>query len=74
MKHQSTHTDLPAIRKLAVSAGIGLQQTSSSYGDATRRQKKHDMLITFMANAKVQKRKPAPVKPRLLTTLLSIFF
>lgn len=73
MKYQSSHSQLAAIEKLALYAGRG-QQTTPSYGDVTRRQKKHDMLVTFMANTKQVKRKPAPVKPRLLTALLSIFF
>lgn len=74
MKHQSSHPDLIPIVTLASAASRGVQHNSSSYGEVTRRQKKHDMLITFMANAKAEKRKPAPVKPRLLTALLSIFF
>jgi len=42
---------------------------------ATRREQKHEMLLTFMANTKTQKRtrRPAPVKPKLLRTLLSFF-
>ena len=41
----------------------------------TRRQQKHEMLITFMANMKTdeQKRRPAPPKPKILKTLLSFF-
>ena len=42
----------------------------------TRRQQKHDMLLTFMKHANTPKRKPkrtAPVKPTLLHSLLSIF-
>jgi hypothetical protein len=74
MKHQSSHPDLIPIVTLASVASRGAQHSASSYGEVTRRQKKHDMLITFMANAKAEKRKPAPVKPRLLTALLSIFF
>ena len=41
----------------------------------TRRQQKHEMLITFMANVKAdsQKRRPVPAKPKILKTLLSFF-
>lgn len=42
----------------------------------TRRQQKHEMLVTFMKHANNPKRKPrktAPVKPTLLHTLLSLF-
>ena len=41
----------------------------------TRRQLKHEMLITFMANAKAQRQQPrsAPAKPKLLKALLSLF-
>jgi len=50
-----------------------LIDTNGKEGAATRRQKKHEMLLTFMANAKRQKRRPVPAKPRLLRTLLSFF-
>jgi len=73
MKYQASHSEFATLGKLAISAGRA-QQATSSYGDVTRRQKKHDMLVTFMANTKQVKRKPTPVKPRLLTALLSIFF
>lgn len=42
----------------------------------TRRQEKHEMLLTFMKHAHTPKRKPrrtAPIKPTLLRSLLSIF-
>ena len=40
----------------------------------TRRQQKHDMLLTFFrhANTPKRKRRTAPVKPTLLHTLLSM--
>ena len=38
----------------------------------TRRQQKHEMLITFMANAKPSKR-PTRSKPGILKSLLSLF-
>ena len=46
-----------------------------SHEDITKRQQKHDMLITFMSNVKTPKqtRRPAPIKPKLLKTLLSFF-
>ena len=41
----------------------------------TRREIKHEMLLTFMANARPNKpnRKQSPVKPKFLKTLLSLF-
>ena len=75
MKKQSPQNFAP-IEKLANASGRGLLNgplSPGTYGDATRRQKKHEMLLTFMENAKTQKRRPAPVKPRLLKTLLSFF-
>ncbi len=41
----------------------------------TRRALKHEMLLTFMENARTQqrKKKPAPVGPKFLRTLLSFF-
>jgi len=49
---------------------------AGSQEEQTRRQQKHDMLLTFMANVKTpkQKRRPAPIKPRILKTLLSFLF
>lgn len=40
---------------------------------ATRRQQKHDMLLTFMANQPVKKQRAAAPKPSFLRSLLSIF-
>ncbi|MCW3123770.1 MAG: hypothetical protein JWQ38_3262 [Flavipsychrobacter sp.] len=76
MKRQASHNGLSSLERF-VTSGRGMQHSSSAttdHGDATRRQKKHDMLVTFMANAHTPKRRPAPVRPKLLTTLLSIFF
>ena len=76
MKRQASYNGLSSLERF-VTSGRGMQHSSSAYtdhGDATRRQKKHDMLVTFMANAHTQKRRTAPVRPKLLTTLLSIFF
>ena len=42
-------------------------------GRATRRQKKHDLLLTFMAQSKKQRTKPAPKPMSLLKTILSLF-
>ncbi len=41
----------------------------------TRREQKHELLLTFMAiaNARKPARKTAQPKPRLLRTLLSLF-
>ena len=41
----------------------------------TRKQLKHEMLLTFIANARSGKSKhqSAPVKPKFLKTLLSFF-
>ena len=41
----------------------------------TRRALKHEMLLTFMENAKTQQRKKrvAPAAPKFLRTLLSFF-
>ena len=41
----------------------------------TRRQYKHDLLVTFMANASTNKRAQAPAtpKPKILRSLLSLF-
>jgi hypothetical protein len=41
----------------------------------TRREQKHDMLLTFYRHAGTprRKRKTAPVKPTLLSTLLSLW-
>jgi len=41
---------------------------------ATRNQRKHELFLTFMDNAKHRKPKPAKAKPRLLSALLSLFF
>ena len=40
----------------------------------TRKQQKHELLLTFMANTKVRKneRRSAP-RPRILKTLVSLF-
>lgn len=40
---------------------------------ATRRQQKHDMLLTFMANQPAKKQRPATPRPSFLRSLLSIF-
>ena len=44
-------------------------------GHATKREQKHELLLTFMANTTTQKhkRRTALVKPKLLSTLLSFF-
>jgi len=41
----------------------------------TKREQKHDMLLAFMANAKPRKtrHRSAPLKPRLLKALFSLF-
>jgi hypothetical protein len=51
------------------------QQNMLSGRKATRRQQKHELLITFMANAKTKKyvSSPAPATPKILKTLLSLF-
>ena len=77
MKKQESHNNFTPIDKLAAASGRGLLHTSSSfgnYGEATTRQKKHEMLLTFMENAKSKKRRPSTAKPKLLRTLLSLFF
>ena len=79
INHASRNNAFP-LEQLAVASGRGL--LASTYpmgrtGSATKRQKKHEMLLTFMANAKTknEKPRPAPVKPKLqlLRTLLSFF-
>jgi len=47
----------------------------SAPGGATRRQQKHELLITFMANAKspAPRQRSAPARPPLLKALLSLF-
>ncbi len=76
MKRQALHNEFAPLGRMAESFGIGLlhHTTYGTHGDATTRQKKHELLITFMANANTQKRKAAPKRPKLLTALLSIFF
>ena len=76
--HISRNT-LP-LEKLAEATGRGMLNYQSSIrreAGATRRQKKHDMLVTFMANTKAPRKKSAParVKPKLLIlrSLLSFF-
>jgi len=41
----------------------------------TRKQQKHEMLLTFIANVNdnKSKRRSAPVKPKFLSTILSLF-
>ncbi len=80
MKSYRQQNTLLPIEQLADASRRSAFYLSSSvdpdiYRDAgaTKRQIKHELLLTFMANAKHQKRKPAPAKPRLLRTLLSLF-
>ena len=53
------------------------QNTTGAIGrqGTTRRQQKHDLLLTFMANTHTpyNKQRTAPVRPTLLKTLLSLF-
>lgn len=73
IKHRSQSNPLP-LEKLAVASGKGLIFGSSiDKGAATRRQKKHEMLLTFMANTKSVKHRPVAVKPKLISALLSFF-
>jgi len=54
----------------------GVYYTPASHR-ATRRQQKHELLLTFMKHANTpppkRKHRTAPVKPTLLHTLLSLF-
>ena len=49
---------------------------SGSQKASSRRQQKHEMLVTFLANAKAKqpKKKAAAPRPRFLSVLLSFFF
>jgi hypothetical protein len=77
--HISRNNTLP-LEKLAEATGRGMlnyQSATHRETGATTRQKKHDMLVTFMANTKVSRKKTAPArgKPKLLIlrSLLSFF-
>jgi hypothetical protein len=56
-------------------SAIGFTDGKGS-AETTKRQLKHDMLVTFMANVKApqQKRRPAPVKLNLMKTFFSFLF
>jgi len=77
MKQYEQKNLLP-IEKLIVASrkdSSNIYTTNSSGSDrdaATRRQKKHELLLTFMANTKHQKPRPA-ARRGLLKSLLSFF-
>lgn len=48
--------------------------TGRHSGKQTRRQQKHDLLLTFMAEAKQPRSATRKRRPALLSALLSIFF
>lgn len=75
MKRNLSHHGYTPLEKLAAASGRGsMYMSSGSQTEATRRQQKHELLLTFMANANAEKKRPAPAKPKLLATLLSLFF
>jgi hypothetical protein len=71
MTKLGSHNNSFPLEQLAEASYRSMRNATSP--TASRRQKKHDMLLTFMVNAKTQKPRPAPVRPKILTTLLSLF-
>jgi hypothetical protein len=82
MKNDKPNSNFLPLGKLEESSQWGVLHFPSSIdadnnprkNTATRKQKKHDLLVNFMEHAKHPKRKPAPARPRLLKMLLSLFF
>jgi hypothetical protein len=60
--------------KTAAESFIGYNRKREKLHDkATRRQQKHDMLLTFMASQTTHKPRAATPAPSLLRSILSIF-